>query len=212
MPRTAHRVSLIERVAAILDRADARYALVGAAAMTVHGVGRSTRDVDLLTLSSVWLDASWWKPLCDAGVTVSVSRGDAEDPLAGVVRFDQEGERPVDLVVGRHRWQRRILDRAAPAVLRWRAPAYCSGAGPRAAQAVRGRRPGRLGLGAVAGRSGSRHARRRSHGRPRRPAGPVPGALAPDSPRPDCLRTPGSAECDAGGMLRVSDASPIRSE
>ena len=116
MRRTAHRVSLIERVAAILDRADARYALIGAAAMTVHGVSRSTRDVDLLTLSSVWLDASWWKRLSDAGVTVSISRGDAEDPLAGVVRFDQEGERPVDLVVGRHRWQRRILDRAEPAV------------------------------------------------------------------------------------------------
>ena len=116
MSRTAHRVSLLERVAAILDRAGARYALVGAAAMAVHGVGRSTRDVDLLTLTDAPLDAAWWTPLSDAGVRVSVSRGDADDPLAGVVRFYREGERPVDLVVGRHRWQRRILERAEPAV------------------------------------------------------------------------------------------------
>ena len=116
MSRTADRVSLIERVTAILDQAAARYALIGAAAMAAHGVGRSTRDVDLLTLSTVWIDAARWVPLSDAGVNVSVSRGDADDPLAGVIRFHQEGERPVDLVVGRYRWQQRVLERAEPAV------------------------------------------------------------------------------------------------
>lgn len=117
MPRTAYRVSLVERVAAILDEAGVRYAVIGAAAMAVRGVGRSTRDVDLLTLSTVVLDQAWWKPLSEAGVRVSVARGDAEDPLAGVIRLDQEGERPVDVVVGRYRWQRRVLERAEPAVV-----------------------------------------------------------------------------------------------
>ena len=109
-------MSLLERVVAALDRADALYAVIGAAAMAVHGVGRSTRDVDLLTLSTEWIDATRWAPLSDAGVNVSVVRGDADDPLAGVIRFDQAGERPVDLVVGRHRWQQRLLERAEPAV------------------------------------------------------------------------------------------------
>ncbi len=117
MPRTAHRVSLVERVAAILDRGDAPYAVIGAAAMAARGVGRSTRDLDLLTLSTAWLDSTWWAPLTAAGTEVSVSRGDAADPLAGVVRFHAKGERPVDLVVGRYRWQQRILERAAPAVV-----------------------------------------------------------------------------------------------
>ena len=117
MPPTAHRVSLLERVAAILDRADARYAVIGAAAMAAHGVGRSTRDVDLLTLSAVGFEQAWWTPLSMAGVNVSVLRGDADDPLAGVIRFHEEGERPVDLVVGSYRWQQRILERAEPAVV-----------------------------------------------------------------------------------------------
>lgn len=109
-------MSLLERVAGVLDAAGARYAVIGAAAMAVHGVGRSTRDVDLLTLSAEWIDAARWIPLSDAGVSVSVVRGDADDPLAGVVRLDQAGERPVDLVVGRHRWQQRVLERAEPAL------------------------------------------------------------------------------------------------
>ena len=110
-------MSLLERVASTLDRAGARYAVIGAAAMAAHGVGRSTRDVDLLTLSTVGLDAAWWTPLSEAGVRVSVARGDADDPLAGVVRFEQDGERPVDLVVGRYGWQRRVLERSEPAAV-----------------------------------------------------------------------------------------------
>ena len=110
-------MSLVERVAAILDQAGAGYAVIGAAAMAARGVGRSTRDVDLLTLATDSLDATWWAPLSETGVTVSPARGDADDPLAGVVRFEAEGERPVDLVVGRHRWQRGVLERAAPALI-----------------------------------------------------------------------------------------------
>ena len=110
-------MSLIERVTSILDQAGARYAVIGAVAMAARGVSRATRDVDLLTLSTVGLDEAWWTPLSDAGVSVSVARGDADDPLAGVVRLDLEGERPVDLVVGRYRWQRRVIERAEPAVV-----------------------------------------------------------------------------------------------
>ena len=115
MHPTAHRLSLLERVAATLERAGIAYALIGAAALAVHGVGRSTRDIDLLTLADAPLDGAWWKPLAAAGVQVSAARGDADDPLAGVIRFEQQGEQPVDLVVGRHRWQQRILERAEPA-------------------------------------------------------------------------------------------------
>ena len=110
-------MSLLDRVAAILDGAGARYAVIGASAMAAHGVARSTHDIDLLTLADACLDAGLWAPLADAGVAVSVARGDAADPLAGVVRFSERGKRPVDLVVGRYRWQVRMLERAEPAVV-----------------------------------------------------------------------------------------------
>ncbi|MXZ70880.1 MAG: hypothetical protein F4Z04_05150 [Acidobacteria bacterium] len=117
MPGPADRLKLAERVAATLGAARARFALIGAAAMAVHGVARSTQDVDLLTLSDVSLDGAAWEPLAEGGVDVSVTRGDADDPLAGVVRFRQEGQDQVDLIVGRYRWQQRLLERAEPAVV-----------------------------------------------------------------------------------------------
>ena len=109
-------MSLLDRVIAVLDGAGARYAVIGASAMAAHGVARSTHDIDLLTLADACLDAELWAPLADAGVAVSVARGDAADPLAGIVRFEG-GKRPVDLVVGRHRWQVRMLERAEPAAV-----------------------------------------------------------------------------------------------
>ena len=110
-------MSLLDRVAAILDAAGVLYAVIGASAMAAHGVARSTHDIDLLALDGECLDAGRWAPLASGGVSVSVNRGDAADPLAGVVRFEEAGKRPVDLVVGRHRWQVRMLDRAEPAVV-----------------------------------------------------------------------------------------------
>ncbi len=117
MPGPADRLRLVQRIVASLTEAGAQFALIGAAAMAVHGVARSTRDVDLLTLLDVSLDEASWTLLSEAGVDVSVTRGDADDPLAGVVRFAQPAQDPVDLVVGRYRWQQRLVERAEPALL-----------------------------------------------------------------------------------------------
>jgi hypothetical protein len=48
---------------------------------------------------------------------VSIRRGGVDDPLAGVVRFTAPGEHPLDLVVGRSRWQEGVLARAHDALL-----------------------------------------------------------------------------------------------
>jgi hypothetical protein len=50
-------------------------------------------------------------------VTVTIGRGDAEDPLAGAVRLAAADESPVDLIVGRSDWQARVLTRATPATI-----------------------------------------------------------------------------------------------
>jgi hypothetical protein len=45
-------------------------------------------------------------------VTVDIRRGDADDPLGGVVRLDAPDQRPVDVVLGKHDWQHRAIERA----------------------------------------------------------------------------------------------------
>jgi hypothetical protein len=85
--------------------------------MAVHGVTRSTRDLDLLVLAAECLTPEFWSPVRDEGVSVSLRRGSADDPLAGVARFALSGENPVDLIVGKSLWQREILARAREATI-----------------------------------------------------------------------------------------------
>lgn len=79
--------------------------MIGAAAMAVHGVSRSTRDLDLFTTAQECLHDASWDDLRAAGIEARVRRGDADDPLAGVVRFTRGSEHPIDLVVGKSAWQ-----------------------------------------------------------------------------------------------------------
>jgi hypothetical protein len=81
--------------------------------MAVHGVSRSTLDQDLLVLDRRAPDDDLWQPL-KGHASVDIRRGGTDDPLAGVVRVSGEGDRIVDVVVGRHRWQEDILARAVP--------------------------------------------------------------------------------------------------
>jgi len=105
-----HRLSLLGPVAAVLRHTRIPHALIGAAAMAAHGVARSTVDQDLLVLDPRCLEPALWADLRASGVRIEIRRGDAEDPLAGVVRFEAEGELPVDLVVGKSSWQIPILE------------------------------------------------------------------------------------------------------
>lgn len=116
-------MSLLDRVSGHLDRAGVQHALIGAAALAAAGVSRSTFDIDLLVIDRRCLDRDFWSPLAGELADLEIRRGDADDPLAGVVRLAAAGERPVDIVVGRHAWQRRAIERAsgregAPPVVR----------------------------------------------------------------------------------------------
>ena len=105
-------MTLAARVTALLHQAQIPHAVVGAAALAAAGVVRSSLDLDLLTLDQRVLDRRLWTALADEGVEVEVRRGDADDPLAGVVRAAAAGERPVDVIVGRFAWQQRAIERA----------------------------------------------------------------------------------------------------
>ena len=105
-------MTLLDRVVRLLTDQRVPHAVIGAAALAAHGVARSTYDIDLLTTDARVLVASLWGPLQAEGVTVEIRRGDADDPLGGVVRLAAPGQRPVDLVIGKHRWQAVAVDRA----------------------------------------------------------------------------------------------------
>jgi hypothetical protein len=108
-------LTLLARVAAHLAERGSDFAVIGAAALAVHGVARSTLDLDLLAADRACLEPGYWDALRDAGSTVEVYRGDDADPLAGVARLRAAGEPPVDVVVAKPAWQREVVARAVPA-------------------------------------------------------------------------------------------------
>lgn len=105
-------MTLIDQVATVLQGAGVAHALVGAVALSIHGVNRATHDLDLFVVDRSCLRRSFWADLDARGVFVEVRNGDLTDPLAGVVRFQLRGESSVDVVVGKFKWQRDLLDRA----------------------------------------------------------------------------------------------------
>jgi hypothetical protein len=104
---------LVAHVVALLQANGVPYAVFGAAALAAHGVARSTFDIDLFTTStSVLSEAFWSGGLSIAAVSVDIRAGGADDPLRGVVRIEAEGQRSVDVIVGRHIWQGEAVSRA----------------------------------------------------------------------------------------------------
>ena len=103
--------TLVQRVHSVLVEAGIQHALIGAAAMVVHGYTRATADMDLLTTSWAVFDPALWDGLRALGVEVEIRRGDDDDPLAGVVLLEQERD-VVDIVVGRGAWQTAMVRQA----------------------------------------------------------------------------------------------------
>ena len=105
-------MSLLRDVLGVLDPQHVDLALIGAAALAVHGVSRATADVDLLTVDERVLDPKLWQELEAGGATLRLLKGDFEDPLAGSVRISAADDRIVDVVVGRYAWQKEIIESA----------------------------------------------------------------------------------------------------
>jgi hypothetical protein len=104
-------VTLLDHAERHLEDRGVSSAMIGAGALAIHGVSRSTFDRDLLVSDRRVLDSNFWSDL-RAGVSVDSRRGDAADPLAGVVRCHQPGERDVDIVVIHAPWVDAVLMRA----------------------------------------------------------------------------------------------------
>jgi hypothetical protein len=107
-------MNLFGRTCGLLTNRMIPFAAIGAGALGVYGVPRSTFDLDLLVRDPGVLDTSFWTSV-DADADVRC--GDADDPLRGVVRLEWQADRPVDVIVGRHAWQDAMLERAQAAMI-----------------------------------------------------------------------------------------------
>lgn len=102
-------MTLLADVVAHCEQRNVQVALIGAAAMTVYGVSRTTFDADLLTVDRAVLRPDFWT---DFPEPADARKGDFDDPLAGVVRIKRAGERSVDVVVAKYKFQAAVLSRA----------------------------------------------------------------------------------------------------
>jgi hypothetical protein len=104
----------VEPVVRVLHSIGAPHALIGAHAMAARGYPRFTIDVDLLTSDGRVLDPATWAGLERGGASIDIRRGDADDPLAGVVHILLADGTDVDLVVAKWTWESEVINRAEP--------------------------------------------------------------------------------------------------
>jgi predicted nucleotidyltransferase len=104
-------MNLARSARAILEARGTPHILIGAAAIGVYGVLRSTKDTDFLTVDKSILDPLVWIQMEEDGAKVNVYKGDFGDPLAGTVRIVRNEEQ-VDVVVGKYKWEKAVIDRA----------------------------------------------------------------------------------------------------
>ena len=78
------------------------YVVIGAFAVSFHGVPRATNDSDAV----IWLhgtditEAALAQRISDAGFRAQVKLGDAEDPLLGVITVQDDFGNMLDLILG----------------------------------------------------------------------------------------------------------------
>jgi predicted nucleotidyltransferase len=106
-------MSLLAGVVSFLQRERVPHALIGAAALNAHGVNRASFDIDLLSVEPRLLRADTWAAMKTPSLNLEIHTGDIEDDLAGTVRLNERDDM-VDVVVGKHRWELELIEKAAP--------------------------------------------------------------------------------------------------
>ncbi len=91
-------MSLSEELARELESAGLVPLLIGAAALAAHGYFRSTEDVDFAVAVPPVEFRELFERLLRCGFEGQLVESDAADPLGGVMTFEAEGTRPVQVV------------------------------------------------------------------------------------------------------------------
>lgn len=98
--RRGQSALLLLDVVDVLKREAIDYAVIGALAASVHGTVRASRDADVLLSAAVLEGSKIERAFKSAGFRASLSRGDPEDDIPGVLRLTDTFDNQVDLLLG----------------------------------------------------------------------------------------------------------------
>ena len=107
---------LLQKVAAALDKLGVPYAVIGGLAVITRGVVRATKDVDFLVDWPVQRAGALAQSLTENGLSATFHRGDADDPLPGVIRIIMAypaGPIRCDILFPSRAWQGEAVRNAA---------------------------------------------------------------------------------------------------
>lgn len=91
---------LLLDVVEILRREKVGYAVIGAFALTVHGVVRATTDVDALLFTKPGRLATLERPFRQAGFETELRTAEADDPISGMLVLSDDFGNRVELLGG----------------------------------------------------------------------------------------------------------------
>ncbi|PYV23682.1 MAG: hypothetical protein DMG27_15000 [Acidobacteria bacterium] len=107
---------LLQKVASALDKLAVPYAVIGGLAVITRGVVRATKDVDILVDWPLRQAAALAQSLTANGLPATFHRGDADDPLPGVIRIIiayPAGPIRCDILFPSRAWQAETVRKAA---------------------------------------------------------------------------------------------------
>ena len=97
--RGRRTLEVANEIAGLIEHVGARHALIGAAALAVHGYPRATRDLDLATEQDPATQLRALETACtERGWEVELSLPDAHDPLGGVLTVIGTDFDPIQVV------------------------------------------------------------------------------------------------------------------
>lgn len=104
---------LLLDVAAVLEREEIPYAVIGALAVSVHGYIRATTDADVILSTSASKLGQLQRAFRKAGFICDLKRGDESDPIPAIlVVADKHGNR-VELLAGLRGLENEAFSRAS---------------------------------------------------------------------------------------------------
>jgi hypothetical protein len=107
-------MSAIESISRVLESIAAPYALIGGRAVGLRGHPRMTLDYDFLTTDPRVLQSEIWASLAERGATIEARKGDADDPLGGVVHIKFRDGAEAEVILAKWKWQKGVINRAEP--------------------------------------------------------------------------------------------------